>query len=184
MISFATVMVGVYMNTLLTFMLPYDGMFNIPTNQIGMQTSNLVVYSIPFTIITLCFISYAFEILGRKTTIFYSYFFTAVLYFMMPYTSPNYDQLMLVRIGIAISMAGPTAHPLVADYVHRNSRGKAVVFMGVGIVLGEIMSISLFKLTVKLDFNFYQQFILMSVIIMAESIYFYYNIKDPDLTHL
>ena len=144
------------MNTILTFMLPVKELYNIPKSEIGMVSSNIVVYSQPFTIISLCFVSYAFELLGRKKTIFYSYVLTAIFYFFMPMTSPSYGWLLVVRIGMGISMAAPLAHPLVADYVHRNSRGKAVVLCGIGIVLGEILSISLFKLTLHYGLSFYQ----------------------------
>jgi len=120
-------------------------MFNIPDDEIGVKISNLVVYSIPFTIVTLFFTSYAYEILGRKWTLFFSFFLTSLLYYLIPLTSPNYNLLMLVRCLLAITMAAPIAHPLIADYVHINSRGKMIAFSGMGIVVGEIIAISIFK---------------------------------------
>lgn len=120
-------------------------MFKIPDHEIGTKISNLVVYSIPFTIITLMFVSYAFEILGRRWTLFISFFLTSLLYFWIPRTSPSYDHLMVVRCLIAITMAAPIAHPLIADYVHVNSRGKMITLCGMGIVIGEITAISIFK---------------------------------------
>ena len=121
-------------------------MFNIPEKEIGVKISNLVVYSIPFTIVTLFFTSYSFEILGRRWTLFFSFFFTSLLYFWMPHTAPSYNMLMVVRCLIAITMAAPMAHPLVADYVDVNSRGKMITLCGMGIVIGEIFAISIFKI--------------------------------------
>jgi predicted MFS family arabinose efflux permease len=156
-------------------------MFKIPDNEIGMKISNLVVYSIPFTIITLLFTSYSFEIFGRKWTLFFSYFFTSVLYFWMPRTAPDYKMLMFVRCLIAITMAAPLAHPLVADYVHINSRGKMITLCGMGIVVGEISAISIFKVQTVYKQDFYQSFNQLSMLVFGFSIYFLIVIKDPSL---
>ena len=120
-------------------------MFNIPEEEIGSATSNLAAYSIPFTMVTLFFVSYAFEILGRKWTLFLSFFTTAGLYYMIPRCAPDYNKLMVVRCTIGITMAAPVAHPLVVDYVHVNSRGSMISLAGIGIVVGEILTISIFK---------------------------------------
>ena len=183
-IQITTCTIGVYMNTCLTFMLPVKTMYNIPKEKMGTVTSNIVVYSQPFVILALSFVSYAFELFGRKITLFCSYFVTGILFFILPHTSPSYGWLLVVRIGFGIFMAAPMAHPLVADYVHRDSRGKAVVLAGIGIVIGEIFSISLFKITVRMGLNFFQQFYLMGCIVIAMSIYVYKNLKDPDLAKL
>ena len=159
-------------------------MFNIPKNKIGTEISNLVVYSLPFTMVTLFFVSYAFEILGRKWTLVMSYLSTSIMYFLMPRTAPSYGELMGVRCVIGITMAAPLAHPLIADYVHRDSRGKAIALCGMGIIVGEISAISLFKLNTILDMNFYDSFTTSSILIFLASIYFWYAIKDPDLHHL
>lgn len=159
-------------------------MFNIPDEEIGMKISNLVVYSIPFTIVTIMFTSYAFEILGRRWTLFMSFMLTSLIYFWMPRAAPNYNTLMILRCLIAITMAAPLSHPLVADYVHVNSRGKMIALCGMGIVMGEIMAISIFKLQTVLEQNFYASFDQLSIIIFVFSIYFLYVLKDPTLPQL
>lgn len=105
--------------------------------------------------ITLFFVGYAFELIGRKWTLFFSFFFTGFLYLLIPRTEPSYNQLMAVRCTIAITMAAPVAHPLVADYVHVDSRGKMIAFTGMGIVVGEVMAISIFKLQTYLKRDFF-----------------------------
>jgi len=165
-------------------MLQSKDMFNIPKEKIGTEVSNLVVYSLPFTMVTLFFVSYAFEILGRKMTLSISFLATSLMYFLMPRTAPSYTWLLVVRCVIGITMAAPLAHPLIADYVHRDSRGKAIALCGLGIVVGEIAAISLFKLNTMLDMNFYDSFTTSSIMIFVASIYFFIAIKDPDLYHL
>ena len=159
-------------------------MFNIPEKEIGTVSSNLVVYSIPVTMVTLFFVSYAFEILGRKYTLFLSFFITSIFYFFLPRTSPSYSYLMFVRCLIAFSMAAPISHPLIADYIHRDSRGKAVALMGVGTVCGEIIGMCIFKLNTTLNMDFYQSFTCTSILIMFFSFYCAWAVKDPDLKRL
>ena len=165
-------------------MLVSKEMFNIPKSELGSEISNLVVYSLPFTMVTLFFVSYAFEILGRGWTIAMSYLTTSILYFFLPRTAPSYGWLMFVRCMIGITMAAPLAHPLIADYVHRDSRGKAIAFCGMGIIVGEIAAISLFKLNTVLSMDFYDSFTVSSILVFIASFYFYYAIKDPNLKHL
>lgn len=157
-LSTATVVVGVYMNTQLGFMLTKKDMFNIEQEKVGSVISNLTGYSIPFTMIALCFVSYAFELLGRRMTLFISFFLSSIFFAMIPRTAPSYSWLMTIRCLLAITMAAPMAHPLVADFVHVSSRGKMVVFCGVGIILGEIIAISVFKLQTMYKCDFYQSF--------------------------
>ena len=137
----------------------------------------------PFTIVTLFFTSYAFEIIGRKITLFLSYFSTAILFYLMPRTSPSMTQLIAVRCLIGVSMAPPTAHPLIVDYIHKKSRGRAIASTGIGLVVGEVFAMGvLYNLTRHLSFN--SAFNIASLMILGFSFFFLYSIKDPDMTNL
>lgn len=184
MMSISMCLVGVYMNTQFAFMLRDPLMFDIPENEIGSKTSNLAAFSIPFTMITLFFVGYAFEIIGRKWTLFLSFFLTSFLYFLIPRTRPSYTNLMIVRCLIAITMAAPVAHPLVADYVHVNYRGKMIAFTGMGVVVGEVLAISIFKLQTIMKHDFFESFSEIAILIFLMSIYFLFAIKDPNLKKL
>ena len=100
---------------------------------------------------------------------------------MLPRTAPEYDNLVVVRCILGITMAAPLAHPLVADYVHRDSRGKALALSSMGIVIGEILAMSMFKLNLILNMDFYDSFSMSALMIMVFSLYFFYAVKDPDL---
>jgi MFS family permease len=176
--------VGLYMNIQFAFMLKDPTMFNVPEEEIGGKTSNLASYSIPFTMLSLFFISYAFELLGRRWTLFLSFFLTSFLFFMLPRTSPSYTGLMIVRCIIAITMAGPIAHPLVADYVHVRSRGKMIAITGIGVVVGEVLSMSIFQLQNVLQFNYYSSFTQIAGLLLFMSFYFLWAIKDPNFNKI
>ena len=122
--------------------------FHIPERKIGTITSDLTVYSLPFSIFATFFISFIFEILGRRLSLFLSFVSTALLYGILPYTAGHYYWLVAVRCLIGMTMAAPLAHPLIADYIHKNSRGKAIALCGMGFVFGELIAMGvLFNLT-------------------------------------
>ena len=121
MLSCGTMIVGVYMNTQLTYMLKDKKMFGIPESEIGETASALTIWSLPFSLITTFGVGYAFEILGRKWTIFLSFASTALIYVWIPFTAPSYALLVIARCAIGITMAAPISHPLIADYVHKKS---------------------------------------------------------------
>jgi len=125
-------MIGVFLNSQLAYMLPENDMYNIPDSEIGSKTSWLTIYSLPFSLVTTPFISFSFELLGRKMTLTMSYLLTAVVFFFIPYTSPSFAMLALMRCLIGVSMAAPLAHPLINDYVRKGSRGKAIALNGLG----------------------------------------------------
>lgn len=54
----------------------------------------------------------------------------------------------MARIGVGFCFGAPAASPLIADYVMRDSVGKAASFVGIGYVLGEVLSMGvLFNVT-------------------------------------
>jgi len=137
------------------------------------------MYSIPFLLVTTFFVSYMFEIWGRKMTLVVSYLCTSGVFFLFPYSAPDYNILMVMRIFVAVFMSAPIQHPLIADYVKRSSRGKTVALAGVGIVLGEVFSMGiLFNMTKSM--NYYDAFAITASIIFAFSMFFLYSVKEPD----
>jgi MFS family permease len=105
------------MNTQLTYMLQSPQMFNIPSDQIGQVASDLTIYSLPFSMLTTFFVSYVYEILGRKSTLFMSFFLTSIVFYFLPYTAPNFNYLIVARCLIGVTMSAPLCHPLIADYI-------------------------------------------------------------------
>ena len=70
-----------------------------------------------------------------------------------------------------------------ADYVVKNTRGKAVALTGVGLVGGEVTAMGvLFQFTKDLSFE--RAFAITSVVVLGWSIFILIAIKDPDLKSL
>ena len=182
-LSMATIIVGVYMNTQLTFMLPKKELFNVPKDKVGMEASLLTIYSMPFSMVTTFFMSYVFEIIGRKFTIFLSFFSTAILYYILPQTAPSFALLIAVRCAVGITMSAPLAHPLIADYVIKRSRGQSIALMGLGVTMGEVVAMGiLFNYTKDMDEH--TAFSIVALVIFGFSLFFLIFIKDPNLKKL
>ena len=164
-------------------MLPKKHMFNIDEDKVGMEASLLTIYSIPFGMVTTFFMSYVYEIIGRKFTIFLSFFTTAILFYLLPHTAPNFNLLVVVRCAIGVTMSAPLSHPLIADYIIKRSRGQSIALMGLGVTMGEVVSMGvLFNMTKTM--NEHSAFAIVSLVIFAFSLFFLVFIKDPNLKKL
>jgi MFS family permease len=85
------------------------------------------------------FSGYSFEIFGRKITLFLSLLLTAFTITIMPYSSPSLLLLTLCRVGVTVFIAPLYSHPLVNDYVAKESRGKAFAFSAIGALIGDLI---------------------------------------------
>lgn len=143
----------------------------------------MTIYSLPFTMVTTFFVSYLYELVGRKITIFMSFFLTSILFVILPYTAPNLNNLILVRCLIGVTMAAPLSHPLVPDYVKRSSRGRAIALSGIGFVMGEVFSMGvLFNLTKSMSYK--KAFLIAAGVTMCFAIFLLVAVKDPDLRNI
>ena len=129
------------------------------------------------------FVSYLYELVGRKLTIFASFITTAALFVYLPYTAPDINKLIAARCAIGVTMSAPLANPLVPDYVKRSSRGRAVALNGIGFVIGEVFAMGvLFNLTKSM--NYKDAFAITAGVIMVFSFFFLIAIKDPNMDNL
>lgn len=179
LISSTTMAVGMYMTAQMTFLLEND--FHISNQEKGQINSNLVTFSIPFTVFMTAIVSYAFEIIGRKWTLFLSFFMTSLVLIYIPYTSPSLTLLYACRCTIGLTMAAPVAHPLLVDWVEKQSRGKGLALMGIGTLLGNIYAMGILFNFTK-DMNFKSAFLIAGLNIMIVSFVLLFMIKDPDLS--
>ena len=164
-------------------MLEDKTMFNVPSDEVGQIASDLTIYSIPFSMVATFFVSYIYELVGRRWTIFASFFSTALLFVYLPYTAPNINHLIAVRCAIGVTMSAPLANPLVPDYVKRSSRGRAIALNGIGFVIGEVFSMGvLFNLTKSMDYR--QAFLIAAGIVFAFAVFLLISVKDPDMNTL
>ena len=130
--------------------------------------------------ITTFFVSYVFDLFGRRYTLFLSYVLTAFIFLGTPCTSPNYWMLAIARCLVGVTMAAPTSHPLINDYVRKNSRGKAVALNGCGVVIGELFTMGILLNYTK-EMTYYQSFLISFILIMIFAFFLFFNVIDPDM---
>lgn len=171
------------MNAQLAYMLEDQSMFNAPADRIGEIVSDLTIYSLPFTMLFTCVTSYVYELIGRRWTIFLSFLSSAAVMVAFPYSSPNMDHLLALRCLLGITMCAPMAHPLIPDYIKRNSRGKAIAVNGIGFVLGEVFSIGvLFSLTKSM--TYYNAFLVAGGVVAFLGVFLFMVVRDPNLKQI
>jgi len=91
---------------------------------------------------------YFYDLFGRRILITISYMMLCISLIWIPYTLPNIFHLCLARVILGIGIQIQLGNPLINDYVHKSTRGKAVVFQQSGYVLGETFAmVVLFNLT-------------------------------------
>lgn len=125
------------------------------------------------------FVGYLFDILGRRLTLFFSFALTAILLFFVPRMSPVvFPNLVLLRMGIAVTIVPATSCPLMADYLLKEAIGKGAALVGIGYILGEILSMGvLFTLTKNMTPNI--AFMTVSIICFCIAIIFLFIVREP-----
>ena len=95
--------------------------------------------------------------------------------------SPNvFPQLLLLRCAISTCFAAPVSNPLMADYIQPQALGKASALIGIGYILGEVLSMGiLFRVTAGM--SHYIAFSVASVVGAIFSTFFLCLVKEPDL---
>ena len=121
----------------------------VDEDNIGIISSQLLLWSFPIAAVTTFLAGYVYDIIGRRLTTFISFFSAAIAMFFVPYTAPNvFPGLLLMRMLLQLFISGPTASPLPADYVHKDSMGLASVLVSLGTISGEVVSMGiLFPIT-------------------------------------
>ena len=154
-------------------------MFNVPKDEIGVVASQLLLWGFPFAMIGTLTSGFIFDIMGRRLTLFLAFAIASVLIFFIPYTSPNvFPGLFAIRILFQICMTAPATNPLIADYIHKDSIGKASALIGVGFVIGEILSMGiLFRITE--DMTPKNAFLTVALVGFTLSIFLLLMIKEP-----
>jgi len=129
------------------------------------------------------FAGYLFDIMGRRLTLFLAFFTSSCFLLTVPYTSPSvYPWLLIVRILFTICISAPSSNPLLADYVHREAIGKAAAFIGLGFVIGEVLSMGvLFNITKHFTPEY--AFLTAAATGTVFSVGFIFLVKEPQLRH-
>lgn len=77
-------------------------------------------------------------------------------------------------------LSAPSSNPLLADYVHKDAIGKAAALVGLGFIVGEVLSMGvLFRITA--DLSPYTSFMIVSITGAVFSTLFICLVKEPKL---
>jgi len=153
--------------------------FGVNESELGTVSSLLVLVGLPGAMIGTFLGGFIFDIFGRRFTLFMSFFMASVLTLTIPYTAPSViPGLLIVRVLINFSNSMPSSNPLLADYVHKDSIGKAATLVGVGFIVGEVLSMAvLFPITKNM--TRYNAFLTVAIVGAACSVIFLFIVKEP-----
>ena len=94
-------LLSTYLNAQVIFLLSDPAFFDVPDDKIGYVSGILIFCSLPGAIVGTFFVGYLFDILGRRITLFVSFFIGSILLAIIPWTKPNVlPWLLLVRVVI------------------------------------------------------------------------------------
>ena len=174
-------LVTTYVNAQTILLLRDEDYFNVDEDRLGWVSSTLVLVGFPGAIIGTLSAGYLFDILGRRITLFVSFTMGSLLVAAIPHTAPDVvPWLLLVRIFIMFSFSAPASNPLLADYVHKDAIGKAAALVGLGFVIGEVLSMGiLFNVTASMDANW--AFLTVAGVGLCFSSFFLILVKEPQL---
>lgn len=94
------------------------------------------------------------DLFGRKLTIFFGLVIGALSVAVQPWLTTIYPGVLITKLILSIGLAGPSATPLVADYVKNRSRGLASAYKGLSAGIGVIFGMFvLFSLTNEMSYK-------------------------------
>ena len=174
-------LISTYVTTQSIFLLRDPEFFGVDESELGTISSLLVLVGLPGAMIGTFMGGFIFDIFGRRFTLFMSFLMSSVLTLTIPYTAPSIvPSLLIVRLLINFSNSMPSSNPLLADYVHKDAIGKAATLVGVGFIVGEVLSMAvLFPMTQNM--TRYNAFLTAAIVGVACSIMLLFLVKEPQL---
>ena len=175
-----------YLNAQVVLLLSTPGLYDIPVDaegnrEVGKYAGELISYSLPPAVVATFLVGYVYDIVGRKLTLYVSFAIASTLMYFIPLTAPTvFPNLLLLRMGIAVAIVPPVASPLVADYLAKEAIGKGAALIGIGFIIGEILSMAvLFNITKHMTPQ--AGFLTVAIIGNVIALSFLFIVKEPVL---
>lgn len=176
-ISFFTTNLVGFFNTQMIFMLRDPESFNVPENQIGLLTAQVLLVAQLITLSIHPSFGYAYDLFGRKLIVVGSAALLVGTVYVFPVTSPSITLLKCVYTFGFILRCLKEANPLLIDYVKSESRGRAAGMRLLGTFFGEIFCQAfLVGLTSKMSFK--ASFHLVSIILLVMVVPMFWMVKE------
>jgi len=148
--SMIAVSAGGYVNANMPFLLRDEEYFDFKFSEVGDRTGTALFWAYLASTIVTPFLGYIYDVVGRFWFMVPAMFSITFFVGILPYMSPNFTMLIIMRAAIAIIINIISVNPLIIDYVKNKSRGLMVSYMAIGFVLGELVMIVMFSITRKL----------------------------------
>ena len=153
-------------------------LFSVPEDEIGRTISKIVLIAYFWSILAALMAGYFYDLAGRKPLILLYLFLQSIGCFLIPRTAPSIELFTVVRAFTQMLGVSLLSHPLVNDYVKKESRGKAVAIIGFGTLAGEAFAIVvLFGFTKRMEIT--QAFNITSFILLVMSLFALYCVTEP-----
>ena len=151
-INFMVVSFYGYCNVQSVYILRSPDLFGVPKDETGTVISKMMFVSFSFSIGAVLVAGYTYDLLGRKRIILLYMTLLCVCCFVFPLTAPSIAQLTMVRTLMQMTGVSLMGHPLINDYIKKESRGKAVSITAIGTLGGEAFGvIVLFGITKRME---------------------------------
>ena len=125
---------------------------------------------------------YLYDLIGRKILLLIYFTASAGLLYLLPRTAPSIVYLVVDRALLQSVLVSAISHPLLIDYVKKESRGKAIALTTLGGMVGEALGMAvLFGCTKELEPK--HAFFIASLVIFGVSLPFMCIVKEPVIKH-
>lgn len=136
-------------------MLRDDNYFSVDNEHIGTVNSELIFRSMLATIPISLVSGYCYDLFGRKNLIIFNSFVMCVLCYLTPLTAPSLGWLQLTFIFVRATLIFVSCNPLMADYVEKDSLGKASALQNFGTLVGDCFAMGvLMNITAEMSHEY------------------------------
>lgn len=117
MLPFITCTINFYSSAFMPLLLASEDYFAIPSSQLGRATATVTIWAQLLPLIMTPFMTYVYEVVGRRVPVTYSLITTNILVWLMPKIAPNFTLLCIIRAILGFNNTLIIGAPLITDYI-------------------------------------------------------------------
>lgn len=178
LLPFITCTINFYSSAFIPLLLASDDYFGIDKNDLGKATSKVIVWSQILPIMATPFMTYVYELVGRRIPIAFVLLSTNIIIFIMPKVAPNFFALCALRAIVGLNNTMIMAAPLISDYVKKESRGMAVTVNTLAIGLSQVFATQ-FLIPFTKNMTYGESFGVSSLMMLILTVPAIFMIREP-----